>query len=327
MAAKPVLSLYCALLLACASGPALADAPEEAKASFAVGDYPKAIAILNRAAAASPNDAAIQHLLARTYFESEQFDHAISAAERAVSLEPKNSIYHELLGHSYGEKASRSGWFGGLSLAKKARREFLTAVELDERNFSAMQALIEFDCSAPSIAGGGEDKARAEIAKLDGLDAAEGLYAAANCKRQKKEFETADVGFRRSLEQHPRSANLIYDIGDYYMKRGQADGLGLVVAEGERAAPEDPRGPFYRAVAYTLGKQKPAEAATLLRDYMAHAPKRDNYPSPAMAHYWLGRIQENLNDTAAAQREYREAVDLEPKNRLASEALKRLQRD
>jgi len=46
-----------------------------------------------------------------------------------------------------------------------------------------------------------------------------------------------------------------------------------------------------------------------------------------MAHYWLGRIQENLNDTAAAKREYREAVDLEPKNRLASEALKRLQRD
>jgi TolA-binding protein len=46
-----------------------------------------------------------------------------------------------------------------------------------------------------------------------------------------------------------------------------------------------------------------------------------------MAHYWLGRIQENQNDAASARREYREAVNLEPKNRLANEALKRLQRD
>ena len=327
MTGKSVFSLCCALFLACFSARAAADVPEEAKTSFAVGDYPKAIQILNRAAASSPNDAAIQHLLARSYFESEQFDLAISAAERSVSLEPKNSAYHELLGHSYGERASRSGWFGALSLAKKARQEFERAVELDERNFSAMQALVEFDCIAPGLAGGGEAKASAEIAKLARLDAAEGLYAAANCKRQKKDFQTADVGFERALQQHPKSADLIYDIGDYYMKRGQADRLGLVVEEGERADPSDPRGPFYRAVKYTIEKQEPAEAAKLFRDYLAHAAKRDNYPSKAMAHYWLGRIQENQNDAASARREYREAVNLEPKNRLANEALKRLQRD
>src|SRR6516162_2348828 len=124
MTGKSVFSLYCALFLACFSARAAADVPEEAKTSFAVGHYPKAIQILNRAAASSPNDAEIQHLLARSYFESEQFDLAISAAERSVSLEPKNSAYHELLGHSYGERASRSGWFGALYLATKARQEF-----------------------------------------------------------------------------------------------------------------------------------------------------------------------------------------------------------
>src|SRR5882762_9458602 len=142
--------------------------PAEAKAAFAAGDYSKAIEILNREAAASPRDAGVQHLLARCYFESEQFDRAIPAAEAAISLDAKNSAYHELLGRAYGEKADRSGWFSALSLAKKARKEFETAVQLDERNFSAMQALIEFDCSAPGIAGGGEDKARPEIEKLGG---------------------------------------------------------------------------------------------------------------------------------------------------------------
>jgi len=134
--------------------------PAEAKSAFAAGDYPKAIEILNREAAVSPRDAAVQYLLARCYFESEEFDGAIAPAEAAVSLEPKNSPYHELLGRVYGEKADRSGWLSALSLAKKARKEFEIAVRLDEHNFSAMQALIEFDCSAPSIASGGEDKAR-----------------------------------------------------------------------------------------------------------------------------------------------------------------------
>src|SRR6202795_5320055 len=104
--------------------------------------------------------------------------------------------------------------FSALSLAKKARKEFEKAVELDEKNFSANQALIEFDCSAPSIAGGGEDKAAPEIAKLAAMDAAEGHYAEGNCRRQKKDFEAADAEFTKGLESHPQSSDVIFDIGD-----------------------------------------------------------------------------------------------------------------
>lgn len=326
MASRRVIGLYVALVAVCVCA-SRADVPQEAKTLFASGDYSKAIEALNRAAATAPDDAAVQHLLARSYFESEQFDKAISAGEKSVKLEPKNSAYHELLGRAYGEKADRSGWFSALSLAKKARKEFGTAVQLDERNFSAMQAMIEFDCSAPGIAGGGEDQARPEIQRLSELDAAEGRYAAGNCRRQKKDYSAADAEFQKALALHPKSIDLIYDIGDYYMKRDQADGLALVVREGERASPGDPRGGLFRAVILVLQKQNPPESGKLLREYIARAPKRNNYPSKAMAHYWLGRIQENQNDAASAKKEYQEALNLEPKNRFANEALKRLQRD
>jgi tetratricopeptide (TPR) repeat protein len=315
------------LLLGVCNRAATADVPEEARAAFATGDYSRAIQVLDRAAAAAPNDAAVQHLLARAYFESEEFDRAISAAEKSTALEPKSSAYHELLGRAYGEKAGRSGWWKALALAKKSRKEFETAVQLDERNFSAMQAMIEFDCSAPAIAGGGEDKARPEIQKLSELDAAEGRYAAGNCRRQKKDYEAADAEFQKALAFHAKSVDLIYDIGDHYMKRSQADRLAVVVKEGERADPADPRGDFYRAVASTMQKEKPAESAKLFREYIARAPKRNNYPSKAMAHYWIGRIQENQNDAVSAKKEYQEALNLEPKNRFANEALKRLQHD
>src|SRR5260370_22270085 len=179
--------------------------PDEATAAFTAGEYGRATEILNRAAISAPRDAPIEYLLARCYYEDEQFDSAIPHAEKAVSLDPKNSKYHELLGRLFGEKADRSGWFSALSLAKKARKEFETAVQLDERNFSAMQSLIEFDCSAPGMAGGGEDKARPEIQKLSALNAAEGRYAAGNCRRQKKDNEAADAEFRRPQAPAPQS--------------------------------------------------------------------------------------------------------------------------
>jgi len=329
MNSKPVLSVifFGALVIASPAAIGESKVPEAAKTAFEIGDYSKAIDILNRQAAASPQDGAVQHLLARCYYESEQYDRAVHAAESAVSLEPKKSEYHELLGHIYGEKADRSGWLSALSLAKKARREFATAVQLDQRNFSAMQALIEFDCSAPSMAGGGEDKARPEIEKISALDAAEGHYAAGNCRRQKKDFAAADTEFRKALALHPESADLIYDLGDHYMKHRQSEQLRVVVQEGQRVAPSDPRGHFFRAVALVLEKKDQAEATKLIREYLNSAPQRNNYPSKAMAHYWLGQIQENQNDSASAKSEYQEALNLEPKNRFAKEALHRLQHD
>src|SRR5215469_11308273 len=121
MNSKPVLSVifFGALVIASPAAIGESKVPEAAKTAFEIGDYSKAIDILNRQAAASPQDGAVQHLLARCYYESEQYDRAVHAAESAVSLEPKKSEYHELLGHIYGEKADRSGWLSALSLAKK----------------------------------------------------------------------------------------------------------------------------------------------------------------------------------------------------------------
>ena len=319
--------LFCVVVVSAATLCAETKALDEAMTAFTAGEYVRAIEILNRAAISAPRDAAIEHLLARCYYEDEQFDRAIPYAEKAVALDPQNSKYHELLGRLFGEKADRSGWFSALSLAKKARKEFETAVRLDERNFSAMQSLIEFDCSAPGMAGGGEDKARPEIERLSALDPVQGHYAAGNCRRQKKDNETADREFRVALALHPKSADLIYDIGDHYMKHNQPEGLRMVVTEGERVAPGDLRGKFYRAAAFAMEKKDQGEATKLLREYMAKAPKRNNYPNRAIVHYWLGRIQENQNDAGAAKQEYREALNLEPKNRFANEALKRLQHD
>jgi len=297
---------------------------EAGRRAYEASDYAKAIQALQAAAAKDPQNGDVQLLLVKSYLELQEYDPTIKSAEKAVAIDPQNSVYHEWLGRAYGEKADHASLFSAISLAKKTRKEFETAIQLDGKNFSARQALIEFDCSAPGIVGGGEEKALPQIKQLAEMDAAEGHYAAGNCRRQKKDFAAADEEFAKALESNPKSAMLIYDIGDYAVKRGQPERLLAVADRGERVAPGDPRGKFYRGVALVLKKENPEEAERLLREYAKKAPMRSGYPRPAAAHAWLGRLFEDQNKMEEAIKEFESALELDPKNKMAHEALKRL---
>ena len=299
---------------------------EAARRAYEASDYVRAVQALQAAAAKEPQNGDVQLLLAKSYLELQEHDPAIKSAERAVAIDGQNSVYHEWLGRAYGEKADHAGWFSAISLAKKTRKEFETAVQLDGKNFSARQALIEFDCSAPGLVGGGEDKALPQIRQLAELDAAEGHYAAGNCRRQKKDFAAADVEFTKALESEPKSPELIYDIGDYALKHNQPERLLAVADAGDRLAPGDPRGKFYRGVALILKKEDPEEAERLLEEYAKKAPMRSGYPRPAATHVWLGRLFEDQNKMEEAAREFESALKLDPKNKMALESLKRLKK-
>src|SRR2546428_2347819 len=150
---------------------------EAGRHAYEASEYLKAVQVLQAAAAKEPQNGDVQLLLAKSYLEMEQLDAAIKSAERAVAIDPQSSRYHEWLGRAYGEKADKVGWPPSkISLAKKTGKEFEAAVQLDERNFSAWPALIQFDCSAPRVVGGGQEKALPQIKQLAELDAAEGHF-------------------------------------------------------------------------------------------------------------------------------------------------------
>jgi tetratricopeptide (TPR) repeat protein len=297
---------------------------EAAKHAFEKGDYPRVVEILKSAAASQPNNGDIYVLLTRTYLELNQYDDAVSSGEKAVASNPQNSDYHRWLGEAYGAKADHAPMLSAYSLARKTQKEFAAAAQLDPHNFDAMQDLIEYDCTAPGVVGGGEDKAQPLIEKLLSMDAAEGHYAMGICKAQKKDVAGADSEFAKALESKPKTANRIYDIGDYFLQRKNADKLLAVASAGEALTPQDPRGEFYRGVAFILQGQKPEDAEKLLRKYLQTAPVNSNYPRPWVAHYWLGRLAESQKNTAGARGEYEAALKLDGKYKAAQEALKQL---
>ena len=325
-----VINFICALLvcLTLAAAARAEETPlEKAKGAFEKGEYTQAVEILKSAAGSEPNNGDIFVLLARSYLELNQYDAAVNSAEKAVAINPKDSNYHRWLGEAYGAKADHASMLSAYSLARKTQKEFDAAVQLDALNFDAQQDLIQYDCTAPGMVGGGEEKAQPLIEKLMKMDAAEGHYATGICRAQKKDYAAADAEFAKALDGKPKTANRIYDIGDYFVQRKNAEKLLAVAAAGEDLAPHDPRGKFYRGVALILQGEKPAEAEQLLKDYLHLAPMNSDYPRPWTAHYWLGRLQESQKNPAGARSEYQAALKLNGKYKLAQEALKQLGKD
>ncbi len=191
------INLICAVLACLMLLPGVARGEEsplaQAKAAFEKGEYTRAIEILKSAAASEPNDGDVYVLLARSYLELNQYDAAVNSAEKAVAINPKNSDYHRWLGEAYGAKADHASMLSAYSLARKTQKEFDAAVQLDAHNFDAQQDLIQYDCTAPGMVGGGEEKALPLIEKLMKMDAAEGHYATGICRAQKKDQECGEA--------------------------------------------------------------------------------------------------------------------------------------
>ena len=296
---------------------------DAAQQAYDKGDYQKAVSVLKEAAPKDPNGD-MQLLLTKSYMELKKYDEAVTSGEKAVAINPQSSVYHQWLGEAYGQKAAHASMLSAYPLARKTQKEFETAVQLDEHNFDAAQDLVEYDCTAPSIVGGGEDKAQPLIQKLMSMDAAEGHYAVGVCRAVKKDLSGADVEYAKALESKPKSAERVFDIGDYFMQRGQGDKLLIVAAQGEALAPQDPRVEYYRAVGWILKGENNPETEKLLRNYLQRAPVRSTYPPPCYAHYWLGRLYELQKDPAKAKNEYQEALKMDPKFRKAQDALKQM---
>jgi tetratricopeptide (TPR) repeat protein len=318
--------LICAML---SIGPPVTKAeagqvPQAAQQAYDKGEYDRAIALLKVAAEKDPNNGDIQLLLTKSYLEAKKYDDAVKSGEKAVAINPNSSLYHQWLGEAYGEKADHASMLSAYGLARKTQKEFETAVQLDEHNFDAAQDLVQYDCTAPGMVGGGVEKAELLSQKLMSMDPAEGHYSIGLCKAVKKDFLAADAEYAKALESKPKTTDRLFDIGDYFMQRGQGDKLLEVAAQGEKLAPNDPRSKYYRAVGWTLKGEKLPDAEKLLKEYLNEAPVRSTYPSPQYAHYWLGRLDELQKDTATAKDEYREALKLDPKFKRAEEALKSL---
>jgi tetratricopeptide (TPR) repeat protein len=199
--------------------PVLAGAADfdEARALYERTEFEESLQVLK---AIPQKDGPVYALLGRDYFMTGDYKKAVEALEKAVAADPRNSHYALWLGCAYGRRAEMAGPLGALGQASKARQYFERAVALDPRNMEALEDLLDYELEAPGFLGGGMEKARATVAQIGRVDAAEGLWAEAKVDEKRKEWGSAEDHLRRAAELAPQVGRLI-DLARFLARQGR----------------------------------------------------------------------------------------------------------
>lgn len=297
---------------------------DSAKSLFDAGRYTEAQSILQTESSKSAQFAPLYYWLSRCAFELYNNDAAVTYAERAVALDYNNSTYHYFLGVASGHKAEHANWFSALGLARKTHLEFEEAVRLDPGNMEAQRDLISYYIVAPSIVGGGEDRAEENIAKLSAINPVQAHLAKIELNQARKKWTQAEAEGKAVLASKPREVKPYLEVAEYYEAREDATGIRTAITAIPQGLPVDVHVDYYRGVADVLAGDRIQEAEAMLKGYLSKEPPRREDHSPlSSAHSWLGRLYEKLGRKREAGAEYRTALDMDSKNKAARDGLRR----
>ena len=261
--------LLVALVVLCSLAAGVA---ESAKEMLAAGRIDDAVAELNGRLATTPSDAESSNLLCRAYYALEEWDRAESSCRKAISLDAENSRYHLWLGRVYGEKADRANFLAAASLAVKVRGELEHAVQLNPKNLDARFDLAEFYIEAPSIMGGGEQKARAQAQAIALLNPAREHWVYARIAEQKKEVATAEREYREFVEVSNGDAEAWLNLALFLRRQARLDEMEqAIVRLGQTQAYKGAGLVEGSGLLYRTSRNFPL-AAELLQRYLGGEP-------------------------------------------------------
>ena len=283
------------------------------------GRVAEALTSLQGVLAAQPDDAQAHLLLCRVYYAQDIADNAIRECELAVSHAPSSSDSQMWLGRAYGFKASHANPIAALNLAIKVRNAFERAVELDPENIHAMSDLGQFYVAAPSLIGGGLDKAQALAAKMQPHFPSQAHRLLALIAEKKNDNATAEAEFI-SAATIGKTPEACVDLGFFYQRHNQSakmlDALQSAIAADHRKGPAI----VDAASILTDAHLSPDLAENLLRTYLSSSAKTDDAPA-FKVHVQLGDLLAQHGDPAGAHREYAAALALAPNYAPARKAM------
>jgi tetratricopeptide (TPR) repeat protein len=226
-------------------------------------------------------DARAYALAGKSSFMEGDLGKAADFLQKAVALDPANSEYVLWLGRVWGRKAEKANPFTAPRAAARAREYFEKAVALDPRNTDAMDDLFDFYLDAPGFLGGGLDKAEAIARRVEARDPAEGRFDLARVELKRKRPAEAEGHFRAAVNMAPKAVGHVIAFARFLAQQGRLKESDAILAEGEAAAPENPRLLYGRASIDIETHRNLSEARRLLERYLASNLTPDDPPREA----------------------------------------------
>jgi hypothetical protein len=195
-------------------------------------------------------------------------------------------------------------------LARKVEASFARAVELNPANVAALNDLGEYYVAAPSIVGGGVDKAQALAGRMMPHYPADAHRLLARLADSNNDLATAETEFKRAVGVQGTPEAWI-DLAQFYQRRSRPDDALAAVKSG--LAADRTHGPALVDAASILisTNRSPELAERCLRTYLASPAKSDAAPA-FKVHLQLGRLLAAHGDSQNATREIEAAAALAP---------------
>ncbi len=268
--------------------------------SFATetSDYPKALALYSKAQyqsavqlliAGKDRDARTNALLGRSYLMMGAYHDATDALNKAVEQEPGNAAYYHWLGRAYGRRAETAFPVAAPGYATKARANFEKSMQLDPNDSENRNDLFEYYLQAPSLLGGGLDKASKLADDIARRDPAEGEFAKARIAEHRKDFAQAEAHLKKASELEPDQPGRLVDVAKVLAKQGRYEESDSFFAKAHQVAPNAARVYFAEAAAYIRANRKQDEARELLKKYLSMNTSPDD-PSKSEARKLLSKV-------------------------------------
>jgi len=251
------------------------DAVNRAAVLYQHTDYQGALQMLKSDQAP---DAATWTLIGKSQFMLGDYAHAGESFKRAVSLAPGNAESMLWLGRTWGRKAEKASFMTAAMNASEARKCFEKAVAIDPHYREALNDLFSYYLEAPSLLGGGTDKAEAIAQRTKPLNPAEYEYDEAQLALKKKDNAAAEKHLRRALELDPAEPGRVLDLARFLAKRGRLEESEALFERADKMAPGKPAILFVRAQTYLETGRNPDEARKLLQQYLRSSITPDDPP-------------------------------------------------
>jgi tetratricopeptide (TPR) repeat protein len=278
----------------------------EANRLLQAGEADKALALLSSLPPAGIDQALAHNLACRVRLTLEQWDPAVVECEQSVHLAPENSDFHLWLARAVGQKAGHANFMNAFSLARRSRSEFEEAARLNPRNADALADLGEFYRQAPSVIGGGIDKAQGIANQLDKVDPSRAHHLRATIAEGQKDPATAEKEFKLAISSNPHPALEWTSLAAFYRRQKRFDEMESAVHSAQSAAAPDHHAAaalFDGAGTLIAANRNPTLAARMLTDYLASPDKSEDAPA-FIAHLRLARLESQLGDSSSAAREH-----------------------
>ena len=278
------------------------------------GRVDEAQSLLHTTLAQNPSDSSAHLLLCRVFYAQDQADSAIHECEQATAAAPRSSDSFLWLGRAYGMKARHAGPLAGFSLARKVHAAFETAAATNPSNVAALSDLGEYYVDAPSIVGGGDDKAQALAARIMPQFPAAAHRILAMLADSNKDLPTAESEYKLAVSTAKGSeaqAGAWIDLAHFYQVHKRYDEAVAAVRSG--LAADRSHGPVLVDAASILtdARREPALAERCLRDYLTGHSRSDAAPA-FKVHLQLARLLAARGQSDEAGRETATAQALAP---------------